>query len=285
MKKNGYRESTITGRVKLLRSLARRVDLFDPEGVKGIIALLNVSEGRKEMLSYGYLGFCRQFNLPFTPLRYQRIEQLPFIPLESEIDQLIAAMGKRWATYLQMLKETGVRPGEAWRLEWTDLDLNNHTLTINHPEKDSNPRKFTKLSGKLVAMLQRVRRPGKYVFHADNVSKNSFAYFGRLFFLERKRVAGETGNERLLRVNWKSLRHFKGTTEYVRTKDIVHVMRVLGHKSIKNTMIYINLAGLDEDENYVCKVATTKEERINLIEGGFTFVAKEGDEWYFRKRK
>jgi hypothetical protein len=62
-------------------------------------------------------------------------------------------------------------------------------------------------------------------------------------------------------------------------------MRVLGHKSIKNTMIYINLAGLDEDENYVCKVATTKEERINLIEGGFTFVAKEGDEWYFRKRK
>ena len=285
MKKNGYRESTITGRVKLLRSLARRVDLFDPEGIKGIIALLNVSEGRKEMLSYGYLGFCRQFNLPFTPLRYQRIEQLPFIPLESEIDQLIAAMGKRWATYLQMLKETGVRPGEAWRLEWTDLDLNNHTLTINHPEKDSNPRKFTKLSGKLVAMLQRVRRPGKYVFHADNVSKNSFAYFGRLFFLERKRVAGETGNERLLRVNWKSLRHFKGTTEYVRTKDIVHVMRVLGHKSIKNTMIYINLAGLDEDENYVCKVATTKEERINLIEGGFTFVAKEGDEWYFRKRK
>ena len=212
MKKNGYRESTITGRVKLLRSLARRVDLFDPEGVKGIIALLNVSEGRKEMLSYGYLGFCRQFNLPFTPLRYQRIEELPFIPLESEIDQLIAAMGKRWATYLQMLKETGVRPGEAWRLEWTDLDLNNHTLTINHPEKDSNPRKFTKLSGKLVAMLQRVRRPGKYVFHADNVSKNSFAYFGRLFFLERKRVAGETGNERLLRVNWKSLRHFKGTT-------------------------------------------------------------------------
>jgi hypothetical protein len=82
LKKNGYRESTITGRVKLLRSLARRVDLFDPEGVKGTIALLNVSEGRKEMLAYSYLGFCRQFNLPYTPPRYQRIEQLPFIPLE-----------------------------------------------------------------------------------------------------------------------------------------------------------------------------------------------------------
>ena len=59
LKKNGYRESTITGRVKLLRSIARRVDLFDAEAVKGTIALLDVTEGRKEMLSCGYLCFCR----------------------------------------------------------------------------------------------------------------------------------------------------------------------------------------------------------------------------------
>ena len=74
------------------------------------------------------------------------------------------------------------------------MDLDHNTLTINHPEKDSNPRKFTKLSGKLVAMLQRVRRPGRYVFHVDDVSKNSFGYFERLFFLERKRIGAVTGN-------------------------------------------------------------------------------------------
>jgi integrase len=129
LKKNGYRETTITSRVKLLRSLARRIDLFDPEGIKGTIALLNVSEARKEMLSYGYLTFCRQFNLPFTPPRYQRIEKLPFIPLESEIDQLIASIGKRWASYLQLLKETGVRAGEAWNLKWINLDIEHRTLT------------------------------------------------------------------------------------------------------------------------------------------------------------
>jgi hypothetical protein len=123
LKKNGYRESTITGRVKLLRSLARRVDLFDPEGVKGTIALLNVSEGRKEMLSCGYLCFSRQFDLPYMPPRYQRIEKLPFIPLETEIDQLIAAMGKRWASYLQLLKETGVRQ---------DTALISHRSLMNH---------------------------------------------------------------------------------------------------------------------------------------------------------
>jgi integrase len=122
--------------------LARRVDLFDPEGVKGAVARLNVSEGRKEMLSYGYLGFCRQFNLPFISPRYQRIEQLPFIPLESENDQLIAAMGNRWATYLQLLKETGVRAGEAWNLKWIHLDTKRRTVTVT-PEKNSKPRQFS----------------------------------------------------------------------------------------------------------------------------------------------
>jgi site-specific recombinase XerC len=29
--------------------------------------------------------------------------------------------------------------------------------------------------------------------------------------------------------------------EYHKTKDIMHVKEVLGHKSIQNTMIYINL--------------------------------------------
>ncbi len=137
LKKNNYRESTITGRLKLLRSLARRVDLFDSEAVKGTIVLLNVTEGRKEMLSCGYLCFCRQFNLPYTPPRYQRIEQLPFIPLETEIDQLIAAMGKRWATYLQLLKETGVRP-EAWNLKWIHLDTERRTVAgSRRHERDS----------------------------------------------------------------------------------------------------------------------------------------------------
>ncbi len=237
------------------------------------------------MLSCGYLCFARQFNLPYTPPRYQRIEQLPFIPLETEIDQLISKLGKKPAAFTQVVKETGARPGEVWRLEWADLELDHHALTINHPEKDSNPRKFPRVSDKLAGLVLGVREPGKFVFHADDAAKNSFNHFSRLFFLERKRAADVTGNDRLLRVNWKSLRHFKGTSEYIRTKDIVHVMKILGHRCIKNTMIYIDLAGLDDNENYVCKIGSTKEERINLIESGFERVDKDGDEWYFRKRK
>jgi site-specific recombinase XerD len=72
--------------------------------------------------------------------------------------------------------------------------------------------------------------------------------------------------------------------EYYKTRDILHVMRILGHKNIRNTLVYTHLISFEDDE-WICKVATTKEERVSLIEAGFTFIAKEGDEWYFKKRK
>ena len=277
LKKNGYRESTITGRVKLLRSLARRVDLFDPEGVKGPIALLNVSEGRKEMLAYGYLGFCRQFNLPFTPPRYQRIEKLPFIPLETEIDQLIAAMGKRWATYLQLLKETGVRPGEAWNLKWINLDTERRTVTVT-PEKNSRPRQF-KLSTKLIAMLNQLPRKSDQIFGGGNYND-----FARWYYMRRRLLAEKLGNPRIRQISFKTFRHWKATTEYHRTRDILHVMQLLGHKNIRNTLVYTHLIGFESDE-FVCKAANSVNEAASLIEQGFDYVTEIDGVKLFRKRK
>ena len=55
---------------------------------------------------------------------YRRVRKLPFIPTELEIDQLIAGCSNRLAAFLQLLKETGMRCGEACGLlKWTDLDL------------------------------------------------------------------------------------------------------------------------------------------------------------------
>ena len=56
------------------------------------------------------------------------------------------------ATFLQLLKETGVRCGEAWQLKWTDIDLETDTVRIT-PEKGSNPR-IARLSNKLIGMLE-----------------------------------------------------------------------------------------------------------------------------------
>jgi hypothetical protein len=70
---------------------------------------------------------------------------------------------------------------------------------------------------------------------------------------------------------FKTLRHWKTTTEYHRTKDILHVMQLLGHKNIQNTLVYTHLVNFGS-EDYVCKVAKSIEEAKSLIENGFEFV-------------
>ena len=62
------------------------------------------------------------------------------------------------ATYLQFLKETGVRCGEACKLKWTDIDCETLTVRIT-PEKGSNPR-ILKITPKLLSMLN--SQPQKY---------------------------------------------------------------------------------------------------------------------------
>lgn len=55
MKKNGYKESTITDRGRRLRRLVKLgANLFDPESVKEVIASQSWSEARKEAMVYTY---------------------------------------------------------------------------------------------------------------------------------------------------------------------------------------------------------------------------------------
>jgi integrase len=146
----------------MLRGLARRADLSDSEAVKAVIARFDVSEGRKENLVCAYAGFCRQYGIAFEPPRYRRIQKLPFIPLESEVDQLIAGVGSKTSAYLQLLKETGMRAGEAWQLRWIDLDFEGLTVNVA-PEKHSLPRQI-KITARLLSMLSGLPENGECIF-------------------------------------------------------------------------------------------------------------------------
>lgn len=65
-------------------------------------------------------------------------------------------------------------------------------------------------------------------------------------------------------------------------------METLGHKSIKNTLLYTQLLKEDKPENYICKIARTPEEAAELIEAGFELHCEFGeynDVKLFRKQK
>lgn len=91
-------------------------------------------------------------------------------------------------------------------------------------------------------------------------------------------------NPRLREIAFRSFRHWKATTEYRKTKDILYVKWLLGHKRIENTLVYTHLVPL-ENSQYVCKVAKTLEEAALLIEEGFEFVTEMEGVKLFRKPK
>ena len=75
--------------------------------------------------------------------------------------------------------------------------------------------------------------------------------------------------------------------KYAKTKDILHVMQMLGHKNIQNTLKYIHLANAISSisDEFVCKVAKTINEASELIEAGFEYILEMDSTKLFRKRK
>jgi len=62
------------------------------------------------------------------------------------------------------------------------------------------------------------------------------------------------------------------------------LLNVLGHKNIKNTLVYTHLVNLEGDE-YVSKVAWNLEEACKLVDAGFDYVTDVEGAKLFRKRK
>jgi len=287
MKRDGYAESTIRLTNTALRVLIKRgADLTDPETVKEVIAKQDWSGNRQRNVINAYSKFLKFLGLKWTPPKYTITRKIPFIPTEQEIDDLIAGCPNTVATFLQLLKETAMRCGEALRLNWKDVDLERRIITLNEPEKGSNPRIFNELSGKLLAMLDTLPRENGKLFgtRTRNSLKNTFCR-------ARKRLAHKLGNPRLKEIHFHTLRHWKATMLYHYKPDMLEVAEFLGHKELRNTRLYIQLEkrlfkNLPNDL-FITRIAHNPEEACSYVEVGFEYVSGAFNDvgQIFRKRK
>ena len=106
----------------------------------------------------------------------------------------------------------------------------------------------------------------------------------RLFYKQRRKIADKLQNARILGISFHTFRHWKATMQYHKTKDILHVMRLLGHKNINNTLIYAQLMSFSDDD-YVSKVAQNVQEVCQLVIAGFEYLIDMNGVKIFRKRK
>ena len=148
--------------------------------------------------------------------------------------------------------------------------------------KGHNPR-IIQVSAELIRRLEAFPKKSERIFKTFNMYPN--------FYKQRKTASKKFNNPRLLKITFVTLRHWKGTTEYHRTKDILHVMKLPGHKRIDNTLVYINLENAifktSKDDEFTARVAHNVKEACDLIEVGFQYVTggyKDGGK-IFRKRK
>ena len=282
MQKQGYKEPTIHTRIVHLETLVRRgANLCAPESVKQTIALQKTwSDGTKANVVDTYTCFLEKEGLSWKPPRYTRKETIPFIPSEAELNQLIGSCGKVLGTFLQGLKETGADPGELAAITSKDINNEARTITLNHPVKGHRPRIMI-VSQELIRRLESMPKSEERIFD-DFLLRRAFYY-------KRKTTAHKLANPRLLNITFITFRHWFGTTQYHKTKDILYVQRLLGHKSIQNTLIYIDLESKlfnSTSEGFTSRVAHNVREACSLIEAGFEYVTGEYDDGgkIFKKR-
>jgi len=201
------------------------------------------------------------------------------VPLEADIDQLIAGCNQAKSAFLQLLKETGMRPQVAFDRKWEDIDFRTKQIHIT-PRKRGNPRTLP-LSEKLISMLNLLKEENEYLFKTTTLK-----HFSEGFRKQRNRLAVNLANPEIKKINFKSLRHFYATKLYREHKDLLLVKYALGHKSTKHTERYTHIVKFPEHETFEVKAVTTANDAIPLLEQGYNYEATTPDGFMlYKKRK
>ena len=282
LKKLNRSEDTIKAYGYALKALVKvGVNLYNPQSVLSKMPLQKKrSETRKYNIAKAYRCFLNMHHIQAELPKDRIVRPMPYIPREEFLDQLIASCNHQMATFLQTLKETGARPGEVWKLEWKDLNIDGKKLHISHPEKGCNPR-IRPISDKLINMLNSLPKTQERLF-----SYKTKYVAGKIFRIMRKRAAHKLANPELLKITFYTFRYWQATMTYRRYRDFGRVMILLGHKSLRYVLLYAQLSEAYEfDEGYICKEAHNRQEAKQLIEAGFEYVMEKDGISLFRKLK
>ena len=284
MRKLGRKEETIRDNTQRFQRIAKICnDINDPEQFKTALSQIKWSNSTKSTTASSYTFYLKLLGKTWTPPRYIIQEKIYFIPTEQELDQLISAAGRTIAPLLQLLKETGMRIGEAYNIEWKDIDQEHKTVSVNHPEKGSLPR-ILRISDKLKGMLNNIPKDTDAPFSRTSTKKGLMITFQEM----RERTAKKLNNPRLKQIHFHTFRHWKATTDYYKLRDGTIIRHILGHRTATMTDRYIHIVETlyhDENGEWTSKAIRTKEEAMQLLNDGWT-KADEIDGFHiYRKRK
>ncbi len=281
MKKEAYADSTIEAVAKRLRHLAKNCNLANPEFVKGFIAQKTCSMAFKESLIEAYDIYCRANGITWNKPFYERYDRQPKIPTEGKLNLIIADSSKRLGLALSMIRDMGLRPIELTWLKLRDIDLESGIVTVTSAKHCVG--RTLKIRTQTLAMLKAYVTMKKLGLN-DRLFPIKSSSLSESYRIVRNRLSEKLGDPSIKTIRLYDFRHFKASMEYHKTKDLLYVKAVLGHKDLRTTLKYIQLVGFPNEEYHV-SVARTVQEASSLIEQGFDYVTDLDGMKIFRKRK
>jgi integrase len=282
MKKQAYEDTTIKATAKRLKHLQKNCQLADSESIKLYVANKKCSNGFKETLIETYDIFMRSISQPWQKPFYARYDKLPKIPTEERINMLISRATPRMALILSMSKDMGTRPVELTWLTVADINLQNGIVSITGAKHTVG--RNGKLKANTLEMLKQYINKN-HLNANDRLFPTESEHISESYRRLRNTLARKLQDPTFLTIRLYDFRHFKASMEYHKTKDLLYVKAILGHKDLRTTLRYTQLLeGLPNDE-YHCKTATNITEATTLIENGFEYVTEIDGTKLFKKRK
>ena len=167
-------------------------------------------------------------------------ERVRYLELD-EIQGLLAVCTEHLRPIVLCALHTGMRKGEILNLKWSDIDLDQKTLTLEKTK--TNRRRTIPLSGILLQEVKRLPKRSKYVF--PNQNGNPFTDIKRSFHTALKRACIEN-------FRFHDLRHTFASHLVMSGHNIRVVQQLLGHADIKTTTRYSHLSKQHLEEAVNC---------------------------------
>jgi integrase len=278
MKNSGLAENTIETASHKLNQIGRHADLMNPEEVKTYIANTTVCNGTKQKLADIYNYFCKTHAITWQRPNYKYERKIPLIPTTENINKVISASSRKYATIFRILEETGIEGRELATTQRSHIDADQGIINVQGC-KGHNSRSI-KLKPETADML----RTYLHTYTSEKPFPDSLM-MGEMWRNIRNRLADKLNEPQLRAIPLRNLRHHYATMLYDKTKDIVLVMQKLGHKKINTTMFYTQLVTITEGDEYTVKTATNIKEATDLLEHGFTYIQDIDNIKLYRKRK
>ena len=155
-------------------------------------------------------------------------------------------VGLRDYTSIMLIVDTGIRPGEAFRLEKTDINFETNIIKVRKEISKTKTGRILPVSTKVMIYLKALLKykfDTPYLFNTEEGQNMTTDRFGRRL--------GKYSWYANVKITPYQLRHYFGT-EYAKNKfcNILYLQKIMGHSKLEMTRRYVKIDEEDLARNH-----------------------------------